>query len=353
MEVVEQPAAEAIEQPAVEVVEQPSVEVVEQPVAGSVEQSTVAAAEPIAQPAPLLVVAITSPAGLSPAEGAYAVDPALYPAVELAWSCAAACDSFAVSLTAPDGSAIYSAVQTEPLWQLSVAELAAGRYEATVTALLNGAPVAQAQLVLEVAQGTPQGGGLPGGGSHGGSRGGGSGRSSGGQAGADQGFRVTAGTALTDAHDSGSGDMTPYGAVALSADEGAMSRLTLGGEALDIALDGGTGLFTAALEGTMLSLVPAAEGGTWSLNGYALRTLARSGIEAVLLTLDGERLSLSTRSEPTGRVYGDLRAEGYVSSDFEYRVSARGTEVWVDGARYVLTEGGELALYEADLSEGN
>ncbi|MBR6186566.1 MAG: hypothetical protein IKQ41_09930 [Clostridia bacterium] len=67
-----------------------------------------------------------------------------------------------------------------------------------------------------------------------------------------------------------------------------MTALTLNGETLGIALDGGSGRFTAAVEGHVLLLAPVDETGEWTLTQQALAALAEAGITAVEVTL-GER----------------------------------------------------------------
>ena len=198
-------------------------------------------------------------------------------------------------------------------------------------------------------EGAPQegmpSGGFPGGGFPSGMRAsfGGAAGLQGGAGEAEQGFHVTAGTALTSAHNAGDKDMSPYGSLALSWDEAqAMTALTLDGTALDIGLSDG-GEFTATLDGATLALCPTGDAQAWTLNGYALKTLARSGVDALLLSLDGETISFPTTPALTGDAYGALCASGYVSADYDYTISPDGVEVRVDDTTWRLSEDGELS----------
>ena len=125
-----------------------------------------------------------------------------------------------------------------------------------------------------------------------------------------------------------------------------MTRLTLGETALEVALDGGESAFTAQLEGDRLILAPEGDGEVWTLNGYALRALNRSGIAAVELALGADTAAFPTDYMPRGDVYAELCAAGYVSSDYDYSVSASGVSVCVDGRTYRLDASGQLLLTE-------
>ena len=305
-------------------------------------------------PAQTLVIRVTGPEGLSAAGGACRVDMTQVSAVTLEWTCSAEHDGFAVTVTGPDGGQTYNAVQAEASLTLSVKGMQPGTYAVSVAAMLGETAVAEAKLNIELAQGEgmPEGG-IPGGKPGGGSKGGGS-RSGGSEQTAEaamQGFSVTAGKALTSSHDPGDKSMRLYGSVELSAEEEAMTRLTLGGEALDVTLDGGAGTFTAALDGDALTLTPQADGEQWTLNGFALKTLARSGVNTVNLSLNGKIVAVATQPELSGRVYDGLCAAGFVSADYAYNVSAGGIRVSVNGEDYCLTEAGELAEDETISTE--
>jgi len=342
-EPVPEPVAEQPAEPAAEPAVEPVAEPVPEPVA---EQP----AEPVEETAQGLLIRVSDPGDLNPVNGLYTVDVNRYASLTLAWACGAALDGYAVALVNERGEAVYYAVQRDPSLYMLLSAFEAGRYTLYVVAQLEGNPVAQAELYMELTQGQA-GGDMPGGDTSGGKSGGSrSGRSAGSQGGqanqAAQGFQVTAGKALTSSHEVGSKDMRLYGSVELMPPEEAMTRLLLGGEALEIELDEGASAFTARVEKDMLVLVPQDLGDEWTVNGYALRTLQRSGVETVLLTLDGGTQALPTRSEWNGAVYGRLCAAGYVSSDYEYRVSADAVRVSVDGKTYRLNERGELEAEE-------
>ena len=363
----EMPAEEPAEEPAAEtpVVEPATEPAAEMPVETPAESPAETPAEPPVEipaeeapaeetPAQTLVIRVTGPEGLGAAGGACRVDMTQVSAVTLEWTCSAEHDGFAVTVTGPDEGQTYNAVQAEASLTLSVTGMQPGTYAVSVAALLGETAVAEAKLNIELAQGEgmPEGG-LPGGKPGGGSKGGGS-RSGGSEQTAEaamQGFSVTAGKALTSSHDPGDKSMRLYGSVELSAEEEAMTRLTLGGEALDVTLDGGAGAFTAALDGDALTLTPQADGEQWTLNGFALKTLARSGVNTVNLSLNGKTVALATQPELSGRVYDGLCAAGFVSADYVYSVSAGGIRVSVNGEDYCLTEAGELAEDETISTE--
>jgi hypothetical protein len=137
--------------------------------------------------------------------------------------------------------------------------------------------------------------------------------------------------------------MRLYRAVALTLDAASpMDVLTLGDTLLDIRLSDG-GLFTASLETDALALVPQGEAQAWLLNGYALKTLARSGVKSLRLTLNDMTVEFPTLPELSGSNYGKLCAAGRVSRDYSYAVTSNGCAVTVAGQTYQLTAEGELA----------
>ena len=188
--------------------------------------------------------------------------------------------------------------------------------------------------------GQQQGGGKP----SGGGRSSGGGAKGGGSDGAqEQGFTITPGEALTNTHTSGDKDMRLYGAVTLALDDAAaMTRLTLDGTALDIRLSDDSP-FTASIENGTLSLVPAGDAEAWLLNGGALKTLARSGIESLRLTLNEATVDFPTQPTLTGSNYAALRSAGWASGDYRYAVTANGVTLTVGDRTYVLADTGELA----------
>lgn len=192
------------------------------------------------------------------------------------------------------------------------------------------------------------GGGFPGGGYPGGGFPSGSFPSGGGMLGgatgaadmAAQPTGVIPGVALTSSHSSGGRDMTLYGAVssdALEALDGqtALQALELHGVALDIELrdDAGNALEFCAAYADGVLMLSAQQAGVWQVNGYALRTLALSGIDALRLDAPGASAELPTGEPLEGEIYARLRAQGLVSHDFAYLIGAQVT-VEVDGQTY-------------------
>ena len=127
---------------------------------------------------------------------------------------------------------------------------------------------------------------------------------------ADQGFTVTPGKALTGSHSAGTGDMTPYGALAPEPAEGAMTWLTLGDTTLQITLDDGRSAFTARVEDDRLILSPEGDGEVWTLNGYAVKALNRSGIAAVELRLGAKSVALTTAQMPSHSHSATIKVSG-------------------------------------------
>lgn len=296
-----------------------------------------------------LKITVASPQGLLITEGVYQVDPAQADALTVAWAFDGECDFYDVSVS---GDA-YTGRTEDNAFTLPLSGLAAGKYTVAVKAVSGDETVAQAQLTFEIpteekdpdqedGEGDKQGDrskGSPGKGGAGRSR-----ASKGdGDGEADQGFRVTPGEVLVSTHTSGSRDMRPYGAVALTLDgEGPMSLLTLGGTVLDIRLSDG-GLFTASIQEDALALVPEGDAEQWLLNGHALKTMARSGVATLRLTLGGMTVDFPTQPKLTGKNYGTLCAAGWASRDYSYAVYANGCSVTVAGQTFQLTPEGELA----------
>ena len=300
-----------------------------------------------------LAITVASPQGLLITEGVYQVDPAQAEALTLTWQYGGECDAYDVSVSGDVyGSRTEAATVTVPL-----SDLAAGTYTVTVVVLRDGEAVAKGQLSFNIPsqdekseedqskdgkQGSqPKGGGQKSGGQKGGAAKGGAAKGGDAQE-ADQGFHVTPGEALIGTHTSGTRDMRLYGAVALTLDtESPMSVLTLGDTALDIRLSDG-GLFTASIEEDVLALVPQDNAQAWLLNGYALKTLALSGVTSLRLTLDDVTVDFPTLPELSGGNYGMLCAAGRTSRDYSYSVSSNGCTVTVAGQRFQLTAEGEL-----------
>ena len=359
-EIVEQPTEEptkepvekpALEEPAEKPVEEPAEEpatetpaeasAMETPAEGPLTETPVET--PVEEPAleAELALSIADPQGVTITNNACAIElNQQLASVTLAWACRVACDGYQLIITYPDGSQPVRQLQAETTYALTVAGLAAGRYTVTVIARLGDAPVAQAVLAIDLTQPQPIEGQMPGGfsgGSGGFKRGGTMPSGEDQQAGAEQGFHVTAGKALTGSHNSGTKDMTPNGAVVLVTSDAPMTALMLGDNALEVALVDG-GAFTATLEDDVLILIPETAGGAWQVNGFALKTLSRSGVSTLML---GDA-ALPTEAALTGSVYAKLCAAGYVSADYTYLVDGDGVIVTVGGAAYRLGDSGEM-----------
>ncbi len=295
-----------------------------------------------------LAIAVASPQGLLITEGVYQVDPAQVEALTLTWQFGGECDAFDVSVSGD----VYSGQTEEATVTVPLSGLAAGTYTVTVVALRDGEAAAQGQLSFNIPsqdekseedqgkdgkQGDqPQGGGQRSGGQKGGASKGGDAQE------ADQGFHVTPGEALIGTHTSGNRDMRLYGAVALTLDtENPMNVLTLGDTVLNIRLSDG-GLFTASIEENVLALVPQDKAQAWLLNGYALKTLALSGVTSLRLTLDDITVEFPTLPKLSGSNYGTLCAAGRTSRDYSYAVSSNGCTVTVAGQSFQLSAEGEL-----------
>jgi len=295
-----------------------------------------------------LAITVASPQGLLITEGVYQVDPAQAETLTLTWQYGGECDAYDVSVS----DDVYSGRTEEATATIPLSNLASGTYTVTVVALREGEATAQAKLTFNILSqdekseddpgqdgkqgGQPQGGGQRSGGQKGSASKDGDGQE------AEQGFHVTPGEALISTHTSGNRDIRLYGAIDLKLDtESAMSVLTLGDTVLDIRLGDG-GLFTAFIDGNTLALVPQGEAQAWLLNGYALKTLGRSGVTRLRLTLDDVTVEFPTLPELSGSNYGALCAAGRTSRDYSYSVSSNGCNVTVAGQTFQLTAEGEL-----------
>ena len=258
------------------------------------------------------------------------------------WSEIPGAERVCVQIGDADGNVLLFQDVAENRIALAPADYPDGPYTLRIEAWAGEALLLSEEARFMLAQGRPGGGsGGFGGGGFGGSRGG-SGGGSAPEGAAEQGFRVTPGQALTSSHASGTGDMRIYGTVSLETSDAEMTLLTLGESELRVTLDGGAA-FTANLDASTLLLQPVAAGARWEINLSALQTLHRSGIETLTLVSEGSEIELSTALELGGSVYGMLRAQGLVAKDFTLEISAEGQRVSVNGAQYLLTDGGELA----------
>ena len=262
--------------------------------------------------------------------------------IAFTWSEIPGAERVCVQISDADGNVLLAQDVTENRIALAPTDYPDGPYTLRIEAWAGEALLLSEEARFMLAQGRPGGGsGGFGGGGFGGSRGG-SGGGSVPESAVEQGFRVTPGQALTSNHASGTGDMRIYGTVALETSDAEMTLLTLGETELNLTLDGGAA-FTASLDASTLLLQPVAAGARWEINLSALQTLKRSGIETLTLAIDGAEIELPTALELGGSVYGMLRAQGLVAKDFTLEISAEAQTVRVNGAQYLLTDGGELA----------
>ena len=177
----------------------------------------------------------------------------------------------------------------------------------------------------------------------GGPGGGGPGRSPGGRPsgnGEAQGVqapRVTAGKALTSTHASGSKTMETFGTVNLSFSDESLTTLWIHDRA-GIQLDEGDHTFTATVEDESLILTPEVAGEIWTVNGYTLKALSRSGITGIIMMTEAGETEISTEQDYQGTVYATLCASGVVSADYEYQISGDGIQVLVAGSAYSIDD---------------
>lgn len=267
--------------------------------------------------------------------------------ISFVWSYAGEAVGFAAEIADSEGVTTALEAPDGMRLEISAADWATGPYTLRIGAVQADGSVVWGELVFAIAQ---QPGGRPGGsfpGGFGGSRpsGGFAAAGGGGDApGEEQGFRVTPGEALTDAHASGTKDMRLYGSVALETGDAPMQALELGGASPDVMLDGGAQRFTARIDGERLYLTPVDGGNQWQLSGAALKTLKISGISVLVLAIDDAEIGFDTEMKLSGAVYGELCASGYVSKDYLWTVDASGVTAAVDGAEYRLNADGNLEL---------
>lgn len=304
----------------------------------------------IAQPVvPSAGLTITAEGAQQSEDGAWQF-PASAPdaTVRFTWTALEGASEYSWQIADAAGNVVAEGNQGETLLELSARDYAAGRFTLTVQAQVDGETV-QASLSFELAQ-TQNPGGFPGrfpGGRHGGFGGFPGGRPSGG-AGFDgdmpqeeQGFHVTPGVALTDAHASGSKDMSNYGAANLSLPEAPVAWLALSGNAADVRRADWNS-FTAALDEDTLTLSCGDSAAEWVVNPLALTALRLSDVAELELNFGAESVVLPTDLEFTGTVYASYRMQGYVSKDFELHISLRGITAVVDGETYALDSTYEL-----------
>ncbi len=266
-------------------------------------------------------------------------------AVTFRWTAIETAITYRITIRDSGENEVYTASQAENTLTLPISALPREICTMTVLAYAqeeDEEPIAQMQIRFTAAQQTQQfpDGGFPSGGFPSGSFAGGTMPE--GMMQEEQGFHVTPGEALTDSHTSGTGTMLAFGAVEIAFSSQSMTKLTLGETELDIVLDDAQNAFYVSQQDDVLVLTPAAEGNQWSVNGYALKVLNRSGIESVRLVLGEDVIEIATNCALQGTVFGKLSAQGYVSKDYTWNVTTQGMTVQVAGVEYTINENNEL-----------
>ena len=140
----------------------------------------------------------------------------------------------------------------------------------------------------------------------------------------------------------------------VGAPEEAMNTLTLGGEQLELSLEGSA--FTLALydpehpeaskeeqEAMGDTLILTAKGiGSWKINGAVLRKLNKSGVDKLVLQNGEQSVSVPTEGFLAGWAYDELKSRGTAGRRFDYelQVDENGAhwQVTVEGKTYELGE---------------
>ena len=327
-----EPSVEPSADPSIEPSIEPSVEPSAEP---SIEPSVEPTPEPTPEPQDELCITVT---GSTQGEDGRWIVKYFMPQqpVEAQWNAVEGAVVYAVRVIAEEQTR-YETETEETVLTLTVTDFLTENGKEKMDVLLivealaeDRTPLADGELPLEFVQesGRRKHGG------HGGRR-------SGGGAQEEQGFHVTPGVALTNTHSSGDKSMNLYGSVEIALIDEPVSRMELDGEA--ITLDDGAD-FTATAEADTLTLAPTDDGRVWSFSGKFLKTLNRSGVNTLILNLNGQRTEIPTATEMRGTVYRKLSAQGIVSKDYAFFVNADGVEVFVQGERYRLSADHELLV---------
>ena len=352
--------------------------------------------DPNADPDPEQVtiqIAAAVSEGAALQNGVYVIPQGQNADITFSWSFSDACDMFHIQITGAQNTAVHDGTQTGDSYTLPLSSLSEGSYIFKVYAITEGNTVGAGQYPFSIAfsadnegntdsgdgkdeggdgkdegaegkeddveggegnaEGTEEGTedeAVPGEGEpemegpgEGGPGGGGPGRSPGGRPsgnGEAQGVqapRVTAGKALTSTHASGSKTMETFGTVNLSFSDESLTTLWIHDRA-GIQLDEGDYTFTATVEDESLILTPEVAGEIWTVNGYTLKALSRSGITGIIMMTEAGETEISTEQDYQGTVYATLCASGVVSADYEYQISGDGVQVLVAGSAYSIDD---------------
>ena len=352
--------------------------------------------DPNADPDPEQVtiqIAAAVSEGAALQNGVYVIPQGQNADITFSWSFSDACDMFHIQITGAQNTAVHDGTQTGDSYTLPLSSLSEGSYIFKVYAITEGNTVGAGQYPFSIAfsadnegntdsgdgkdeggdgkdegaegkeddveggegnaEGTEEGTedeAVPGEGEpemegpgEGGPGGGGPGRSPGGRPsgnGEAQGVqapRVTAGKALTSTHASGSKTMETFGTVNLSFSDESLTTLWIHDRA-GIQLDEGDYTFTETVEDESLILTPEVAGEIWTVNGYTLKALSRSGITGIIMMTEAGETEISTEQDYQGTVYATLCASGVVSADYEYQISGDGVQVLVAGSAYSIDD---------------
>lgn len=271
------------------------------------------------------------------ADGAYSVQVQSKDAeIVFTWPQVPGADGYRVVIADESGNERYNALQIGTRLAVRVSDYSEGRFTLKLAAVAADEVLASAEITFRLAVqqvNPPQGGRKPGG--FGGSSGG---RPSGAAAGGEavyEGFRIIPGEAFATSHASGTGDMQLYGTVELTASDECMTQLVLDDTPMDVSLTNGRE-FAVSIHENQLLLESEEDG--WRISQAALRTLNKSGVDALVLSGETE-ISIPTDFEFKGSVYGNLRCQGYVSKDFVLILNGGETMVQVDEKLYRLMDG--------------
>ena len=156
-------------------------------------------------------------------------------------------------------------------------------------------------------------------------------------------------------HAAGDGDTASYSAYTLDIPTGEMTRLTLGGEEIELQLVGlqkdqeqelpfhaelirwsGSGAADAGRSPDTLVLHASCEmqeTAVWKINGAVLRKLYNSDIAYLALEREGEMLSLPTIGFTAGTRYAELKMMGAATQEFSYEIHMKLLEEELESLR--------------------
>ncbi|MBQ3079999.1 MAG: hypothetical protein IJC48_08400 [Clostridia bacterium] len=154
-------------------------------------------------------------------------------------------------------------------------------------------------------------------------------RPSGGRGGMTGAGTVKPGEAATIDHAKGKRDLTAHWGVQPEIKSGETTVLTIGGEKIGIAFykGGEESAFSAEIfseEDRVYLGLSSGGRGTWKINGFAIRILRESGIDAIRLLCTDYIAEISTSACASGDDYAYLKSMGVGERRMEYTVSFEG-----------------------------